>query len=204
MRKLPKITNLLFLCNILQKKEVMKLIFCMQRSMKVSYKSILWLWLEWLSIPISLQYLNHCNISNKKLEMKLIFCIQINIKVDFNNSGIKVFYKVILSFLMGIIKHSQNTQSNKFALSLQYLKKEVRYGVNFLHVDKHQSFYKLTWFWMELARHLQSTQNRKLLIFLQYNKKKVLQLLLCSIVRQSIHLFYGGPVIFVVTCHSSL
>ena len=44
---------------------------------------------------------------------------------------------------MGIIKHSQITQSNKFAMSLQYLKKEVRDEVNFLHADKHQSFVKV-------------------------------------------------------------
>ena len=34
----------------------------------------------------------------------------------------------ILSLLMGMIKHSQITQSNKFATSLQYLKKEGRNG----------------------------------------------------------------------------
>ena len=44
---------------------------------------------------------------------------------------------------MGIIKHSQITQSNKFAMSLQYLKKEVRDEVDFLHADKHQSFVKV-------------------------------------------------------------
>ena len=44
---------------------------------------------------------------------------------------------------MGVIKHSQRTQSNKFAISLQYLKKEVRNRVHFSHADKHQSFYKL-------------------------------------------------------------
>ena len=31
---------------------------------------------------------------------------------------------------MGMIKHSQDTQSNKFAMSSQYLKKEVRNGVH--------------------------------------------------------------------------
>ena len=36
---------------------------------------------------------------------------------------------------MGMIKHSQSTQSNKFAISLQYLKKEVRNGVHFLHAE---------------------------------------------------------------------
>ena len=30
--------------------------------------------------------------------------------------------------------------NSKFAMSLQYLKKEVRDEVEFLHVDKHQSF----------------------------------------------------------------
>ena len=39
---------------------------------------------------------------------------------------------------MGMIKHSQSTQSNKFAISLQYLKKKIRDGVHFLHADKYQ------------------------------------------------------------------
>ena len=110
---------------------------------------------------------------------------------------------MILSLLMGMIKHSQSTQSNKFAKSLQYLKKEVRERVHFCHAHKHQSFYKLALsFLMEVARHVQRTKNTKLVIFLQYFKKKVLQLLLCSIVMKNIQIFYGGPVIFVVTCFS--
>ena len=47
------------------------------------------------------------------------------------------------SLLIGMIKHSQITQSNKFAISLQYLKKEVRYEIHFLHAEIRQSFYKL-------------------------------------------------------------
>ena len=42
--------------------------------------------------------------------------------------------------LMGIVKHSLNSPNNKFTMSLQYLKKEVRDEVDFWHVDKHQSF----------------------------------------------------------------
>ena len=53
------------------------------------------------------------------------------LQVDLNTLGIKVSYKVILSLLMGMIKHSKSTQSNKFAMSLQYLKKQVRNGVHF-------------------------------------------------------------------------
>ena len=45
---------------------------------------------------------------------------------------------MILSLLMGIIKNSQSTQSNKFAISLQYLKKGVKDRVNFLHGNKHR------------------------------------------------------------------
>ena len=41
---------------------------------------------------------------------------------------------------------------------LQYLKKEVRDGVQFLHADKHQSFYKLVLsLFIKMARHALST-----------------------------------------------
>ena len=138
--------------------------------------------------------------------MKLIFLHtdkhQRFLQVDFNTLSIKVSYNVILSLLMGMIKYSQNTRRNKFAISLQYLKKEVRNRVHFLHADKHQSFYKFTLsFSAEVARHIQSIQNRKLVMFLQYREKKVSQLLLCSIMMQNIQIFYGGPVMFSVTCY---
>ena len=156
---------LCFLC-ILRKKYVMKLIFCMQVSMKVSYKLILWFLIRMFkhsqSVKIaSLQCLY--NTLKKKLEMKLIFCMQINSR----------FPTSWYLLLMSIIKHSQSSQSNKFTISLQHLKKEVRDGVYFLHADKHESFYKLALsFLMEWSRHVQSTQNRKLVKFLQYLKKK--------------------------------
>ena len=50
------------------------------------------------------------------------------LQVDFNILSIKVFYKVILSSLMGIIKHFQNTQSNKLAIALKYLKSELSHN----------------------------------------------------------------------------
>ena len=43
--------------------------------------------------------------------------------------------------LMVMVKHSQSSQDSKFAMSLQYLRKEVK--VDFLHSDKHQSFLKV-------------------------------------------------------------
>ena len=51
-------------------------------------------------------------------------------------------------------------------MSLQNLKKEVKDEVDFLHADKHQSFYKLgLLFLIEVASYVQSTKNRKLVIF---------------------------------------
>ena len=92
----------------------------------------------------------------------------------FQHFGHQIFYKVILSVLTDMIKHSQSTQSNKFVISLQSLKTEVKDGVHFLHADKHQSFYKLALsFLIEVTRHVQSTQNRNLVMFLQYNKENV-------------------------------
>ena len=105
---------------------------------------------------------------------------------------------------MGMIKCFDITQSNKFAISAQYLKKEVRSGDHFWHGDKRQSFYKLVLsFLMEVARHVQNTQNRKLVTFLQYIRKNVATTL-CSTVMQNIQIFYRGPVIFVVTCFSQI
>ena len=68
------------------------------------------------------------------------------LQVYFNTLGVKVTYKLTLSLLMGMIKHSQNTHINKFAISLQYLKKEVSEGIHFLNLDKHETFYKLVLF----------------------------------------------------------
>ena len=42
---------------------------------------------------------------------------QIFLQVSFNTLGIKIPCKVILSLLMGMIKDSQNTQSNRFEMS---------------------------------------------------------------------------------------
>ena len=141
MLKLPKITSLLFLCNILWKKWVMMLIF-LQANKHESFIQIDTMTLmglvKYSSFAIVAALHNVFTISQKKtLEMKLIFCMQIkhqiSQQVDFNTLDIKVSYKVALSLLMSMIKHSQSTQSNKFAISLKYSKKEVRDGVHFLH-----------------------------------------------------------------------
>ena len=45
--------------------------------------------------------------------------------------------------VMGTFKHSHSFQNSKCAMSLQYLKEEVKDEVGFLHADKHQSFLKV-------------------------------------------------------------
>ena len=41
---------------------------------------------------------------------------------------------------MVMVQHSQNSQNSKFAMSLQYLKKQIGNEVDFLHADKNQNF----------------------------------------------------------------
>ena len=84
------------------------------------------------------------------------------LQVSFNTLSIKVCFKVILSLLMGIIQYSQGTLSNKFAISLHYLKKD-RDRVHLLRAVKYHSFYKMVLsFLMEVATPVLSTSNRKL------------------------------------------
>ena len=86
---------------------------------------------------------------------------------------------------MEMVKHSQSFQSSIFVMSLQYLKKEVRDEVDFLHADKHQSFLPVDFntsgikfsdrvilsLLMVLIKHSQSTQTSA--ISLQYLNKEI-------------------------------
>ena len=54
--------------------------------------------------------------------------------------SMKVCYKLILWFLMGLVKHSRSSQNSKFAMSLHCRKKELRDENGFLHADELQSF----------------------------------------------------------------
>ena len=97
--------------------------------------------------PISLQYLKK-EVGNE-LDFLHVDKHGSFPQANFNSMGIKVSYKVILSLLMSMIKHSQRTQCNIFKIC----QKEFRGGVYFLLADKHQSFYKLKLLlMMEVAR----------------------------------------------------
>ena len=62
---------------------------------------------------IKLQVSLKCNISRKKKVMEVIFGMQINIKV---------FYKLVLSFYVCVVRHAKITQTKKFA----YLCSKIR------------------------------------------------------------------------------
>ena len=49
----------------------------------------------------------------------------------------KVFYKLVVLFLLIIARHAQITQNGKSVISLQYLRNERRDEVDFLHAGKH-------------------------------------------------------------------
>ena len=92
----------------------------------------------------------------------------------------KVSYKLVLRYLMGIVKHSQIYRNSKFAISLKYLSKEVKDEVDFLHADKHQSFLQVDFntlgievsykvilsLLMGMIKHSQSTQSTKFAMYL--------------------------------------
>ena len=81
-----------------------------------------------------------CNISRKawgegkgggRRGVKLVFWLQINAKV---------FYKMIVSLWAYIARYARSTQSNKFAISLQYCQKCIGDEADFLPADEHKSF----------------------------------------------------------------
>ena len=70
---------------------------------------------SWM-VRMSLQYLKKevkCEVDFSHADKHQSF-----LQVDLNTLGIEVSYKGILSLLMGMMKHSQRTQSSKFAISL--------------------------------------------------------------------------------------
>ena len=83
--------------------------------------------------------------------MKLIFCLQMNVKG---------FFKLLLSFYVCVTRHTQITQDSKFAVSLQYLKKELSDEVDFLHAGKHEILLQIdSMILMGIVKHSQSSQN---------------------------------------------
>ena len=74
-----------------------------------------------------------------------------------------------------LIKPSQNTQSHKFTISLQCLKKEVRDGVHLLHADKH---YKLALSFLMFFQYLRKRILMKFIFCMRINMKVSYKLIL--------------------------
>ena len=66
-------------------------------------------------------------------------------------------------------RHAQITQNNKFAISLQYPKKELSYEDDSLHAVKHESLLQIDS--MGIVKHSQSSQNSKFAMSLQSQKR---------------------------------
>ena len=80
--------------------------------------------------------------------MKLIFCLQMNVKG---------FFKLLLSFYVCVTRHTQITQDSKFAVSLQYLKKELSDEVDLLHAGEHENLLRIDgMILIEMVKHPQS------------------------------------------------
>ena len=62
------------------------------------------------------------------------FCLQINTKV---------FYRLMVPFLLCVARSAQSTQNNKFPISMQYLKKKVKDEADFLPAVKCQRFLQI-------------------------------------------------------------
>ena len=73
-----------FLCNTLRKKRVMKLIFCMQISIKVSYYNFWWGCSSIPKVPKTASVQCLYNILKNEIHLKLSFGMQIIIKVTCN------------------------------------------------------------------------------------------------------------------------
>ena len=66
-------------------------------------------------------------------------------------------------------RHTQITQNNKFALSLQHLKKQVSDAVGFLHTDKHEGLLNIDTI---ILMGMSSSENSKFAMSLQYSQKR--------------------------------
>ena len=88
---------------------------------------------------------------------------------------------------MEMVKHSQSSQNRKFAMSLQYVKKEVGDEVDFLDADRHRSFLQVDFnilgmkvshkvilpLLLDMIKHSQSIQSNKFANLYSISKKKL-------------------------------
>ena len=102
--------------------------------------------------------------------------IKANIAVDISPPipySLKVFPQ-ILSFQVCVARHVQITLNNKFAISLQHLKKEVSDEVDFLHTGRHESLLQTdAMILMGMVKHSHSSQKKQVCNVFTISQKRV-------------------------------
>ena len=103
-------------CNIFKKNKGLGWFYvCRQINIRVSYcLRYAWSVPKIPKVPKTTNFQYLFNISRIRWEINMIFGAKISIKV---------FYRLVGSFLLTIVSNTQSTQNNKFVISLQYLKK---------------------------------------------------------------------------------
>ena len=106
--------------------------------------------------------------------------------------------------LMEMLKHFQSSQNSKFTMSVQYLKKEVRDKVDFLHADKYQSglvdfstlgtkvgYKVILWVLISMMKHFQITQRNNFANLCNISKKLGIEFIFCMQKNVSKNWHYG-------------
>ena len=157
-----------YLCNISRKELGLKLIFCLQMNLKVFYKLI---------GSLSVCLVRHAQSTQNKV-YNIFVISQGNVKdeLDLLPTDKHQRFLQIAIIIVGVCvtRHAQIIQNNKFAISLQYIKKELGNEVDFLHADKYESLLQIdSMILMWMVKHSQSSQNSSFAMSLQYLKKEV-------------------------------
>ena len=112
-------------CNI--SKKWMNFIFGIQINIQVFYKLILpfWLRITWHAQSTQNKFVYLCSYLMLFPEKHAVW------NWFFACKKPKMFYKLIVSLWVYLARHAQSTQNNKFSISLQYLKENVKDKVDF-------------------------------------------------------------------------
>ena len=118
---------------------MLRLIFCMQVSMKACCKLIVCRWSRIPKVPKIASLQCHYSISKKNLELKLIFCIQSFQKVYFDTLSIKIAYKVDIIIIM-CFQITQTSLQYLCSISKKKLGMQIVFGMQ-INIKVSTSFY---------------------------------------------------------------
>ena len=183
-------------CNISREKSMMNFIFGVKINIKFFYKLILLFWVfgtrhapKYPKISLLILQCFQKNMKKSNIFMKLTFL---------PGDKHKILNKLIVSLWVCIVRHAQKIQNNKFTISLQNLKEnmkdEVDYhftcvwpgmpklpkiksllfsAINIMYVDKHESLLKIdTMILMGMVKHFQSSHNSQFCNVLTISQKR--------------------------------